>query len=290
MRIAIIGANGQLGTELCRSLRGDVHALCRPACDVTEPQGLAARIEAIRPAWVVNCAAWTDVDGCERDPETALRVNAAGAVHVARAAEHCGAVVLYISTDYVFGADLARRTAYVESDRPAPLNQYGVSKLAGEHATLIACSRTLIVRTAGLYGSAGARGKGGNFGETMLRLAREGQPLRVVDDQWVSPTSALECARRCALLIERNARGVVHVAPADSCTWHEFARGILECAGSAARVEAIRSRDLNRAAARAPFGALASERLAELRLAPSPGWRAQIREYVEHRAAPAVNA
>lgn len=290
MRIALIGANGQLGSELRHTLAGELVSLQRPGCDVCEPNSLRESLGAARPDWVVNCAAWTDVDGCEREPETAYRVNAAGAAHVARIASELRARVLYISTDYVFGGEISRREPCAESDPAMPVNQYGTSKLAGEYATLAAAPGSLIVRSASLYGRAGARGKGGNFVETMLRLAREGKPIRVVADQWMSPTSALECARRCALLISRGASGVVHAAPPDWCTWHAFASAIFELSGEEVEVEPIGSRNLTRAARRPVLSALACRRAAEFGLKPSPPWREQLREYLAARTGSVAGA
>jgi dTDP-4-dehydrorhamnose reductase len=283
MRIALIGASGQLGTDLREQLRGEVIPLSQPEFDVRCEDLARAALERAAPNVVVNCAAVTNVDGCEDDPVTAFSVNAAGALHVARSANSIGAAVVYISTDYVFGGQVGRVEPYHEEDAPAPLNVYGASKLAGEQLTRAYNRRALVVRTCGLYGRVGARGKGGNFVETMLRLAAQSKPIRVVDDQRLSPTSTTACAGVIAELVARDATGLVHVAAADSCTWYEFARAILAEQGVAAEIRPIRSSEYAARARRPQFSALCSRRLAQAGAAGCPPWREMLREYLRTR-------
>lgn len=283
MRIAILGANGQLGRDLQSRLAGELCAWQRPAVDVTDPDSLERAAQAFEPQLIVHCAAMTHVDQCEREGEFAFRVNALGARNVARAAQRRGAELVYISTDYVFGAAGATRDPLVETDPVGPLNVYGMTKLAGEFFTRCACPRSYVVRTSGLYGHAGARGKGGNFVETMLRLADEGKPVRVVDDQRLSPTSTHALAGRIAQLIETRAYGIYHIAAEDHCTWFEFAQEILRCARPGVHATPIPSSEYPLAAERPAMSALASVRLATIGLRPCDSWRVMLHEYLATR-------
>ncbi len=281
MRITLIGAAGQLGHDLLELLDADVGALDLPGFDVTDASQVERTLREHRPDCVINCAAATNVDGCEDDPDAAWRVNALGAGHVARAAAAIRARVVFVSTDYVFGLAGARVAPYVESDLPGPLSIYGATKLAGEHLTAANNPRHLIVRSGGLYGHAGARGKGGNFVETIRRLARERRSLRIVHDQRLSPTSTRILADRLVNLLATDASGILHVAARDSCTWCEFAQAIVELVGADTRVEPIRSCDYPMKARRPAMSALQSERLAGLGIEPCPPWRAMLAAYLQ---------
>lgn len=286
MRIVLIGSEGQLGTDLRRVLPPETVAVDLPACDVRRPEQVAQVLQRTRPDWVINCAAQTNVDRCELEPDEAFAVNARGALHVARAAAEVKARVVYISTDYVFGGDGSPPSAYVESDRPAPVNVYGASKLAGEHLTRAFQPRGLMVRTSGLFGHAGARGKGGNFVETMLRLAASQRPIHVVDDQRLSPTSTAELADRLLALLACDADGVVHVAAADDCTWFEFAREIFAFLRLDIDVRPVPTSQYPVKAQRPALSALRSARLAALGVPPCRPWRAMLHDYLRARPQP----
>lgn len=285
MKTLLIGGRGQLARDLRDFLPGDVLALDLPEFDITQPAQVADALQTHRPDWIINCAAQTNVDRCEDEPAEAFAINACGAQYVAQQAAKIGARLVYISTDYVFGADVDRELPYAECDPPAPLSVYGVSKCAGEQLTLAYDPTALVVRTCGLYGHAGARGKGGNFVETMLRVAGEGRPLRVVNDQRLSPTSTVECARGVVTLLQCGARGVVHVAAADACTWYEFAAEIFAYTGQPADLTPITTAEYPVKACRPAMSALCSERLAQLGVSPSPGWRAMLHAYLDGRGA-----
>jgi dTDP-4-dehydrorhamnose reductase len=289
MRTLIVGALGQLGSDLAPALAGlgEVVGVDLPEFDIAERDSVARGLTAHRPDVVVNCAAWTNVEEAEDHADAALRVNALGALHVARAAAEHGARLVYISTDYVFGEAAGRLLPYVESDRPAPLNVYGATKLAGEHLTLAACPQALVVRTASLYGHAGARGKGGNFVETMLRLAVTGKPVRVVADQRMTPTSTTALSRALATALAQRVSGVLHLAARDACSWYEFAAAIFEHQGLKVDLTPIRAVEYPARARRASFSALGSERLEALGLPAMPTWREMLSEYLEGRGADA---
>jgi dTDP-4-dehydrorhamnose reductase len=282
-QILIIGANGQLGTDLRRVFADKCTGVDWPEFDVQRQNQVRDFLREQRPEVVINCAALTNVDQCEDESGPAFAVNAIGAMNVARAAEEIGGTVVYISTDYVFGGDTSRKAPYTEDDPPAPLNVYGTSKLAGEFLTRAYNTRTRIVRTCGLYGHAGARGKGGNFVETMLRLAKGAQPVRVVDDQRLSPASTAECATKVKALVECGARGLYHVASSDSCTWFEFAQAIFEYQGLTVSLSPISSAEYPVRARRPAFSALTSQRLAQANVPPCRPWREMLREYLQAR-------
>lgn len=284
-RIAVIGSGGQLGTDVVRVLTAaggyDVTPLDHAHIECTDRRGVRQVLGALRPEVVVNCAGYVRVDDCEDHAEEAFRVNAAGALYVARACEDLGAVCAYVSTDYVFDGALGR--PYTEEDAPRPINVYGESKLAGEHLVRQASTRWLIVRVAGLYGAAGASGKGGNFVEAILAKAARGEPLRVVTDIRMSPVYARDAACAMEALIRHGALGVVHVANAGHCSWYEFARQVLALTGTRARVEAIPSDAYPAKARRPPNSSLASVRSSEARAAWERSWQDALRAYLAEK-------
>ncbi|HYM91752.1 MAG TPA: dTDP-4-dehydrorhamnose reductase [bacterium] len=262
MKVAVIGANGQLGTDLVRALGKaggfETRPLMHDEIEVADPGSVRTTLTQARPEVVVNCAAFNRVDECEDRPEEAMRVNALGALHVARACADLGALCVYVSTDYVFSGE--QRRPYVESDAAGPINVYGASKLAGEQLTVGASPRWLIVRTASLFGTTPARVKGGNFVETMLAKARAGEAIRVVADIRMSPTYAADAASGLARLIRQGVGGTVHLTNAGSCTWYEFARQILTAAGLEANVVPVGSSEYPTKARRPKDSSLASLR------------------------------
>ena len=281
--ILIVGAGGQLGRDLARAFHDQAPtALTRDDLDVTDAALVARTLGRIAPATVFNAAAYNRVDDAERDPAPAFAANAIGAHHLARAAAEVGARLVHVSTDYVFGA--AGGGPFAEDAPPAPPNAYGVSKLAGEHLVRAASPRHLVVRTCGLYGVAGSRGKGGNFVETMLRLGGEGKPIVVVDDQVAAPTYTVDLAdgiRR--LLAVDPPGGVYHLTSAGACSWFEFARAIFASAGL--RPDLASTTTSTRAApARRPANSvLRDTRLAALGVAPLRPWREALRAYLVER-------
>jgi dTDP-4-dehydrorhamnose reductase len=247
----------------------------RSELDITDGAAVEEAIADLRPQVVVNCAAWTDVDGAEAHERAAMRVNdtAAGVVS-ATAAAH-GASVVYISSDYVF--DGSKRSPYVESDLPAAISAYGRSKQAGETSTQIANPRHFIVRSSWLFGAAGS-----NFVETMLRVAGEQPEVIVVNDQVASPTYTPHLAQALALLIESDEYGIHHIAGGGRCSWFDYAQEIFDQAGVDCRVMAGTTEMLGRPAPRPAFSLLASERPDPITL---PEWRQGLAEYLAAREA-----
>src|ERR1700758_1954950 len=228
MRFAITGAAGMLGQDLMAAVRAAGHdpvGFSRAGLDITDAPAVADALRDARPAVVITCAAWTDVDGAEQSEDGALRVNGAGAGNVARAATAGGAWTIHISSDYVFDGD--KRTPYVESDPVGPRSAYGRSKLAGERAVALdARGSHTIVRTSWLFGAGGLC-----FPATIRRLAGERDELKVVDDQVGCPTFTGHLAAALVGLAEVRPPGIVHVAASGTCSWFEFAREIVGAAG-----------------------------------------------------------
>ena len=282
MRIAVIGASGQVGTEVVIAARAagcEVVPIVHAQCEVTSPSSVRDALRALDAGdAVVNTAAFHRTDECEDQPERAMAVNAMGAYNVAKAARERGAAVVFLSTDFVF--DGANADPYVESDVPQPLNAYGVSKLAGEMLTEHAIQAHYIARISSVFGAAGSSGKGGNFVETMIGKARRGETIEVVDDIVMAPTYAADAARLLvALLVKRAPFGVYHIANAGECSWNAFANAILEDAGLTARATAVSSSRIPVKARRPPHSTLASERLGTLDL-HARSWRDGLDAYL----------
>lgn len=256
MRIVVTGAGGMLGRDVVRAAADaghDPRALSRAELDVLDAGATAAAIAAARPDVVVNCAAYTNVDGAETDEATATRVNGDGAGHVAEAAARVDAALVHVSTDYVF--DGRKEDPYVESDPVGPASAYGRSKLAGEQAVTAAGPRHAIARSSWLFGTGGR-----NFVDTMLRLARERDEVRVVADQVGCPTYTAHLARALVSLAESDAYGVHHVAAEGACSWYDFAVEIFRLDDADCRVEACTTAEFPRPAPRPGFSVLATER------------------------------
>lgn len=233
MRIFVTGANGQLGSELRRAFAD--HAIipgARPEFELTDERSVRDAITSARPDLVVHAAAYTDVDGCELDPERAYRANALGTRYVALAARDAGASLVAVSTDYVF--DGAKGEPYLEWDDPHPLNVYGRSKLAGEREALTLHQRCYVIRTSWIFSP-----RGRNFVKTMLRLAAERPALTVVADERGSPTLAADLAEAIVKLVERPVYGIYHFSNAGSCSRFELAARVVALAGLHAAVAPV---------------------------------------------------
>src|SRR3954454_22973305 len=221
MRIVVLGAPGQLGRDLVPRLSGEVIPLGRADVDLTDGDGLRGKLTTLRPDVVINCAAYNFVDKAESEPAAAFAVNAWAVRELAAVCRDRDATLVHFSTDYVFGLDASRVTPLTESDPPGPVSVYGLSKLAGEYLVRATAADNLVIRTCGLYGVWGSGGKGGNFVETMLRLAGQGKPLRVVNDQWCTPSYTADVAAATVGLIRAGAVGLFHVTSGGSCSWYE---------------------------------------------------------------------
>lgn len=285
-RYAVLGAAGQLGRDLCPRLEGEVVPLSRtsaPAVDLAHPESLRLLFDEVRPDVVVNCAAYNFVDKAESEPEAAFAVNAWGVRELARLCAGRDCRLVHFSTDYVFGLDATRRQPWIESDAPGPVSVYGLSKLVGEYLVRSLCPRHVVIRTCGLYGVWGSGGKGGNFVETMLRLAGQGKPLRVVDDQICTPSYTVDVAESTIALLKTERSGLYHLTNSGSCTWYELARTIFELSDLSANLTPIPSSDYPVPARRPAYSVLAHTALNDAGV-PSPrSWREALAAYLRER-------
>lgn len=265
-----------LGQDLMALLGDRGHGIDIGEIDITSPESVLKVIGELKPEVVINCAAYTDVDGCENNIETAMAVNGEGVGYLAMACRDMGSLLVHLSTDYIF--DGGKGTPYVEDDAPCPLSIYGESKLAGEMNAAFAPEH-LIVRTQWLYGLHGK-----NFVETMLRLGAEKDELTVVDDQIGSPTWAIDLARAIVTLIDAGCRGTYHAANAEYCSWNEFAKAIFEEAGLNVTVRPMTTTELNRPARRPLYSTLACDKLATDTGLHLQSWRDALRCYLKLRS------
>lgn len=288
-RIVVIGAGGQLGYDL-RRVWPRIHPddelipLTHADLDVTDPASVQAGLRAHNPWLVVNTAAFHQVDLIESTPGPAFEVNVIGARNVALVCEEIQAACMFISTDYVF-TDSPGHIPHPETDRIQPANTYGVSKAAGEEVVRLACRRHYVVRSCGLFGVAGASGKGGNFVETMLRLAASGRPIRVVDDQVMTPTPTFELAEQIAILADSEAYGLYHVTSQGACSWYEFAVEIFRLAGLAPACSPQSSAEAGSAARRPSYSVLANRALQTHGIDRLPAWQDGLAHYLQMRQA-----
>jgi dTDP-4-dehydrorhamnose reductase len=278
-RILVVGAKGMLGRDLVETLRlsfprDEITGWDVEEIDIQEEGNTVSLIRSFKPGVIVHLAAYTDVDRCELDEKKAFAINAEGVKHVALGAVRCGAKVVTLSTDYIF--DGKKGSPYLEEDPPNPLNVYGRSKWKGEQYVQELARDALIIRTQWLYGKHGR-----NFVASILRQAREKGVLSVVNDQVGSPTYTIDLSHVIALLIEREARGIFHVANSDSCTWYHYARTILKLSGiEGVKIVPISSKELAYPAVRPAYSVLNTEKLKrETGLTLRP-WMEALKEYL----------
>jgi dTDP-4-dehydrorhamnose reductase len=273
--ILVVGANGMLGKDLMSLLGDSARGVDVGEIDITNMESVQRVINTLKPGVVINCAAYTDVDGCESNRDIAMRVNGEGVAHLAAVTASIGSKLVQISTDYVF--DGGKGAPYLEDDKTGPLSVYGESKLLGE-VNAAGNPNHLIVRTQWLYGI-----NGKNFVETMLRLADEKDELAVVDDQIGSPTWTVDLSRAIIALIKADCRGIFHAANAGFCSWNQFARAIFEEAGKQVQVRAMSTSELNRPANRPLYSTLDCNKLVkEAGFTPQP-WRDALKDYLALR-------
>lgn len=285
--ILITGAHGQLGRDLARLLddrspvTADIDTL-----DLTDAALVDERVGDLRPPVVVNCAAWNLVDDAEDRPAEAFAANAFAPFHLARACDRAGALLIHLSTNYVF--DGAAMAPYPEDAPTSPRSVYAVSKLAGEELVRSVGRRHMLVRTAGLYGRPSQWGKGGNFVETVLRLGRERPEIRVVDDQRLTPTFTEDLAAFLVRLIDRwlekqspELLGTWHATNAGGCTWYDFAKTIVAAAGLPLEVVPVSTEEYGARAHRPRNGLLECGRIARMRLGPLRPWKEALSAYLK---------
>lgn len=282
MRVLILGAGGQLATQLERSLTRHEHlALSHSQADICDASAVEWHARRFAPDCIVNTAAYHRVDDCEDEVARSFQVNAVALKALASVANDSGSALVHFSTDYVF--DGAQSHPYRESDVPRPLSIYGMSKFAGEQIVSRYAERYFVIRSCGLYGQAGSRSKGGNFVETMLRLASEGRTIRVVQDQIATPTSVKDVVGGLLSLLETERYGLYHMTNTGSCSWFEFAREIFRLAGREARVQGISSAEFRAKARRPAYSVLDNAALRDAGLPELPSWQEALALYLRER-------
>ncbi len=284
-RVVVLGANGQLGSDVCAAFAADGHevsALTHQDVEITSSESVKLAFEKARPEMVINAAAFSNVERCETDPALAFQVNALGGRNVAQACCVHGATIVHISTDYVF--DGAKGTPYTELDVPCPLNVYGNTKLSGEFFVRSANPRHFVVRVCGIYGRNPCRSKDGlNFVEKMLKLSREQQEIRVVDDEIVTPTPTVGVARQLTALSKTSGYGLYHATAEGSCSWYEFARAVFDISGTRVRLERARRGEFPAKVRRPRYSVLENAALKREGLNVFRHWKEGLEEYLATR-------
>jgi dTDP-4-dehydrorhamnose reductase len=286
MKVLLIGYLGQLGTDLRNTFAGeDLVLKDKEDLLVQNTEQVDSLVDAERPDLILNCSAFHRVDDCEEPPGAGLAfdVNVFGVRNLALAARKANAVLVHFSTDYVF--DGPKRTPYVETDVPCPKCVYAVSKASGEMMLQSIWPKHFIFRVSGLYGYAGSREKGTNFVETMIGLARQGKPIRVVDDQVLTPTSTMDVAAAVRQVVASDAYGLYHLTNAGECSWYEFTKAIFEFADLAPDLTPVSSDAFPMRAKRPNYSVLDNFRLRSKGFSEMPEWRAALHRYVTGRAA-----
>jgi dTDP-4-dehydrorhamnose reductase len=286
MKIAVVGANGQLGSDVTAAFanHGDeVVPLTHSDIELSNIDSVSTRLQELRPQVVVNTAAMHHVENCEREPEKAFTVNGMGSRNLALVARDIGSTLIHVSTDYVF--DGAKGRPYEESDAPNPLNVYGNTKLAGEYFIRSTVEKHFVLRTSAIYGRSPCRAKGGlNFIELMLKLAKERGEVRVVDSEFITPTSTAEIARQMVTLSRSELYGLYHSTAEGSCSWYEFAKEIFALTGTAVSLQVAGPNEFPAKVPRPKYSVLENRGLKTHKLNIFQDWRCGVREYLSARA------
>jgi dTDP-4-dehydrorhamnose reductase len=292
MKVAVIGANGQLGGDVVRAFQASGDDVCSLTHDELEVSHMDSVRQALRHAAanvVVNTSAMHHVERCEQNPDGAFAVNALGARNLAEVTRDLGAVLIHVSTDYVF--DGKKAEPYVEEDAPVPLNVYGNTKLAGEYFARTLNPKHFVLRTSALYGKLPCRGKSGlNFVELMLKLARERGKVRVVDSEIVTPTPTTELAKQMVALSRSDAHGLYHATAEGSCSWYEFAKEIFDTTNTQVQLEIAGPGEFPAKVPRPAYSVLENRGLKTRSLNCFKSWREGVRDYLEvcHAVSPPV--
>jgi dTDP-4-dehydrorhamnose reductase len=286
MKVAVIGSDGQLGTDVVRAFadNGDnVSALTHSDIELSSRESVLTHLQELGPDLVVNTAAMHHVENCEREPEKAFAVNGLGARNLSLAARDIGAVLMHVSTDYVF--DGSKGSPYEEQDAPRPLNVYGNTKLSGEYFVQSMLDKHFVLRTSAIYGKSPCRAKGGlNFVELMLKLAKERSEVRVVDSEFVTPTPTMEIAEQMVVLSRSDSFGLYHATAEGSCSWYEFAREIFALTDTRVNLEVAGPNEFPAKVARPKYSVLENRALKSRGLNEFTPWQDGLRKYLGERA------
>jgi len=282
MKVAVLGGNGQLGTDVVRAFAensDEAQSLSHADIEVADLASVRDALGKLQPRVIVNTTAMHHVENCELEPQKAFAVNALGARNVAAVARDWEAVLIHVSTDYVF--DGSKGSPYEETDCPQPLNVYGNSKLAGEYFVRCGVDRHFVLRTSGLYGKAPCRAKGGrNFVDLMLKLAKDRGEVRVVDSEWVTPTSTRELARQIIVLSRSDAYGLYHASAEGACSWHEFAHEIFTITNTPVTLKVAGPNEFPAKVPRPKYSVLENRALKLQGLNTFKTWQEGLRDYL----------
>ncbi len=278
MKVALIGANGQLGSDIVKTRPPNIELipLTRKEVDIREKEKLEDILLKIKPDAVINTAAYHKTDECEGNPELSFHVNSIAVMNLAIICNQLASRIVHISTDYVFdGEKLRKKEPYTEEDIPNPLNVYGISKYVGELFLRNYHDKYYIIRISSLFGKAGASGKGGNFVYTILKKGKENATLRIINDIYMSPTYALDAAKKIwSILLEERPYGIYHCANAGVCSWYEFAKKILEFGGYKSKIIPISHTEYPTKAKRPLWSPLKSNKIV------TRGWEEALEEFI----------
>jgi len=283
MRIVIIGANGQLGSDLSLVL-----SKYKPIClthqdiEVVEPESVSRVFKKYKPDIVINTSAFHNVALCEKEPLMAFQVNTLGVKNLAESCLCYKSTLVHLSTDYVF--DGKKKRPYTEDDCPHPINIYGISKLAGEYIIRNILKKYFIIRTSALFGLHICRAKKTNFVETLLKLYREGKEIKVVNDAFTSPTYSLDLARQIEEIIKTEYYGIFHACGHGFCSWYEFAKAIFDILKIKVKIIPVKAEDFHSEVKRPRFSVLENKRLKELGLDKMRHWKIALKDYLKNKS------
>lgn len=283
MRILLIGAKGQLGSDIARVLSSDYEliALDVEDIDISIAGSVEKAFEKYRPHIAINTAAFTNIPECENDDVKAFMINGLGPKFIAQNCLRHDCTLFHMSTDYVFDGN--KIAPYTEDDVPNPLNAYGVSKLAGECYIKALMEKYIIIRTCGLYGVHRCVGKGTNFVDTMLKLAKENKPIRVIADEILTPTYTLDLANQVKELLGVKAYGIFHATSEGSCSWYEFAKTIFDFCGIKADLVKIQQKGYDSSVKRPLYSVLENKKLKILGLNKMRNWKEALKDYLKEK-------
>ena len=289
MNVTIIGSNGQLGRDISSAFTAEGHSisnLTHQDMEVSSLESVRTSLGPFRPDVVINTAAFHNVEKCEAEPGMAFAINGIGARNLAQVTAETNAVLFHISTDYVF--DGKKSAPYVEEDQPVPLNVYGNTKLSGEFFVRTMNPRHFVVRVSAIYGENPCRAKGGlNFVELMLKLSKERDELRVVNDEFVTPTPTVQIAQQLVALSQSKDYGLYHATAEGSCSWYEFAAAIFELTKTRVRLEPARPGEFPAKVPRPKYSVLENKSLKAKSLNVFSHWREGLENYLARRGQPA---
>ena len=282
MKLAVIGANGQLGTDLQEvlSLEHDVIALNHADIEITNIDSIKNALQLVKPAIVLNTAAYHIVPEAEKFPDKAFQINGTGVLNLSKVCQDLDIRVVHYSTDYVF--DGRKQKPYTEDDCPNPLSVYANTKLSGEYFALNYCDKSYVIRVSGIYGKVPCRAKGGNFITTMIKLAKEKPEVRVVDDEILTPTPTYHIAKNTAALIKTDAFGLYHMSCEGEVSWYEFAKVIWETLSIKTPLYSASVKDFPLVVKRPFYSVLENGNLNKLGINLMPEWKDALKEFLEN--------